>query len=71
MRSDGGMRSFPGANVARLVLPLLLAACGSGESLPDDPRPAASVEAVVPSAAVRAVLPTTPPKKPYLPPAPP
>jgi hypothetical protein len=63
------MRSFQGASLATLALPLLLSACGSGESLPDDPRPAASREAAVPPAALSAVLSTTPPKKPYLAPA--
>jgi hypothetical protein len=63
------MRSFRGASLATLALSLVLAACGAGESLPDDPRPAASHEAVVPPAAVSAVLAIAPPKKPYLAPA--
>lgn len=63
MRSDGGMRSFPGAVRVGLALPLLLAACGGGESLPDDPRPVASAGLLVPPAAVSAVLAPAPPMR--------
>jgi hypothetical protein len=47
------MRSFPGK--AGVLGVLLLAGC-QGEGLPDDPRPVASGEAVVPAAAVSARL---------------
>jgi hypothetical protein len=46
---------------AGVALSLGLAGCTGGESLPDDPRPPASAEAVVPPAAVSAVLSPDPP----------
>lgn len=62
------MRSFLGAAGALGVV--LLAACRS-EGLPDDPRPAASGEAVVPAAALSAKLdPSSTPPTPPVTPAP-